>query len=170
MVIQVISKLRWARFRSKDKYGHYGAELVLLDDATRAKLKEAGIKVKFDADTDASSPSFKGYFIKARSETPVKVVDSKTTELPDNLIIGNDSVAKVTLSTKKWTMKSTGASGVKVIPLVVQIIDLKKYDPDAAAREEAMASLEEVEGFVFEDSTAATTAPADAPNADEIFR
>lgn len=170
-MLLIKSKVRWAKFRKQDKYGHYGAELVDLSDDAKAKLKAAGIKVKFDADSEAGSPNFKGWYIKLRAAEPVRVVDSKLNVLPDSLIIGNDSVVEVAIQAKKWTMKSTGASGVRAIPLVVKLLELKKYDPDAAAREQAMAALEESEGFVFEDSEEATPAATeDSPDPDEIFK
>lgn len=114
----------WA-FLKKQKEGNekYTVCFANLTDAAVDALEAIGIEVK----RKAERPEL-GYFINCSSKLPIRALDQFENPLPDDVLVGNGSIATVIVTPYAWSRP--GKKGVSPTIRKFVVTDLKVYNPD----------------------------------------
>ncbi len=123
-----------------DLSGKFQVDICQLDKATVKKLKDVGIEVR----QGEGDKEHKGSFIVAKTKRRPKVMDAAKNIWPSNLLIGNGSTVKCSVTPFDWTFKKK--SGISASLNSLMVIDFKSADMNGTGDLEA-----EDDGFVLGD-------------------
>lgn len=108
---------------------------VTVDDEARATLEELGLGDKIKNKTDEKPDDERGDFITFKRKAlksdgtearPIRVVDRKKNEWPQDKLIGNGSEVFVQFAVNEWEYR--GRSGVKPGIMSVMVVDHVPYE------------------------------------------
>lgn len=117
--LKVHGKAYWACVhRPNELSGKYQVDIALTDNKLINELKELGLNVKESNDE-------RGNYITAKSNFPIKVVDSAVNAIPDTVLIGNGS--KIIASIKAYPYNFKGREGVGAGLQGLQVVELVEY-------------------------------------------
>lgn len=165
-VFAIKGEVRWCDPRRINKLANkYTTDIVNIDDATVAELRKIkGVNLNYDAKTDPNDPEFKGHWIKLKSDNPIVPTDANGDPLPERMLIGHGSIAWLTFKQQNWVFEEGGKAGVKVVWLGMRVVDLVRYDPNAAIKEQSENLLDEIvdgNGYQFGDGEAPVSGGTD---------
>ena len=123
-----------------DLSGKFQVDICQLDKATGKKLEGVGIEVR----QGEGDKEHKGSFIVAKTKRRPKVMDAAKNIWPSNLLIGNGSTVKCSVTPFDWTFKKK--SGISASLNSLMVIDFKAADMNGTGDLEA-----EDDGFVLGD-------------------
>ena len=123
-----------------DLSGKFQVDICQLDKATVKKLEDVGIEVR----QGEGDKEHKGSFIVAKTKRRPKVMDAAKNIWPSNLLIGNGSTVKCSVTPFDWTFKKK--SGISASLNSLMVIDFKAADMNGTGDLEA-----EDDGFVLGD-------------------
>tara|TARA_R100000008_G_C3583569_1_gene170409 strand:+ start:116 stop:589 length:474 start_codon:yes stop_codon:yes gene_type:complete len=123
-----------------DLSGKFQVDICQLDKATVKKLEGVGIEVR----QGEGDKEHKGSFIVAKTKRRPKVMDAAKNIWPSNLLIGNGSTVKCSVTPFDWTFKKK--SGISASLNSLMVIDFKAADMNGTGDLEA-----EDDGFVLGD-------------------
>ena len=123
-----------------DLSGKFQVDICQLDKATDKKLENDGVNVN----KGENGKDYKGSFIVAKTKRRPKVMDAAKNIWPSNLLIGNGSTVKCSVTPFDWTFKKK--SGISASLNSLMVIDFKAADMNGTGDLEA-----EDDGFVLGD-------------------
>ena len=132
---------QWAHVHEpNDLSGKFQVDICQLDKATVKKLEDVGIEVR----QGEGEKEHKGSFIVAKTKRRPKVMDAAKNIWPSNLLIGNGSTVKCSVTPFDWTFKKK--SGISASLNSLMVVDFKSADMSGTGDLEA-----EDDGFVLGD-------------------
>ena len=132
---------QWAHVHEpNDLSGKFQVDICQLDKATVKKLEDVGIEVR----QGEGEKEHKGSFIVAKTKRRPKVMDAAKNIWPSNLLIGNGSTVKCSVTPFDWTFKKK--SGISASLNSLMVVDFKSADMSGTGEHEA-----EYDGFVLGD-------------------
>lgn len=108
--------LNWDRTRSEGPYGGYSIQIEFNGDRYEELYKFGRAKI--------SSTKWR---MNLRSTKPIKVIDSCMNELPDEVLISNQSIGNIMLLLPDTPISFRGNEIRKGIPIAIQITDYNGY-------------------------------------------
>ena len=132
---------QWAHVHEpNDLSGKFQVDICQLDKATVKKLEDVGIEVR----QGEGEKEHNGSFIVAKPKRRPKVMDAAKNIWPSNLLIGNGSTVKCSVTPFDWTFKKK--SGISASLNSLMVVDFKSADMSGTGDLEA-----EDDGFVLGD-------------------
>lgn len=132
---------QWAHVHEpNDLSGKFQVDICQLDKATVKKLEENNIEVR----RGEGEKENKGSFIVAKTKRRPKVMDAAKNVWPSNILIGNGSTVKCSVTPFDWTFKKK--SGISASLNSLMVVDFKSADMSGTGDLEA-----EDDGFVLGD-------------------
>ena len=121
--VKVRAEVQWC-FHNKpnEMSGKYQLDLCNLSDAAVKAIETLGLDVRKREDKPET-----GFFITAKSSQPIRVYDTKGTDL-SNVSIGNGSKAVVVLSSYEWKWKNKAGRSATIKKLVIE--ELHAYEAE----------------------------------------
>ena len=114
---------QWAHVHEpNDLSGKFQVDICQLDKATVKKLEDVGIEVR----QGEGEKEHKGSFIVAKTKRRPKVMDAAKNIWPSNLLIGNGSTVKCSVTPFDWTFKKK--SGISASLNSLMVVDFKSAD------------------------------------------
>lgn len=143
--MKIKATLNYFRRDRSDYSGKYEVNLCNLSPAVvKALEKEHGVTQLRTEDEDHKNHSW-GTFTVARSDYPVRVLDSKKRPISEDVLLGNGTVVYASVNPYPWTYKSK--KGVSLGCAGIQVIEFVEYSTDSAID----AAFDEEEGYEIEE-------------------
>lgn len=119
MVIE--GTLYWAQIRKPDQFSGKYQINIIPDEKYVKELEKAGVPF-------SEKDSVPGPFITAKSNFPVTVVDTERRLIPENVLVGNGSTARVKITPYAYNFK--GKEGVTALLDGIIILSLSVFKKD----------------------------------------
>jgi hypothetical protein len=143
--MKIKATLNYFRRDRSDLSGKYEVNLCNLSNAVvKALEKEHGVTQVRNEGPEHKNHAW-GSFTVARSDYPVRVLDSKKRPIGEEVILGNGTVVYASVNPYPWNFK--GKKGVSLGCAGIQVIEFVEYSTDASID----AAFEEEEGYEIEE-------------------
>lgn len=139
MIIQGVAQ--WASLTEPNPMsGKYQLDLINLDDESVAKIKAAGVEVKYGS--KGSKKESYGAYVTLKANKPVSVFNADKTPCVSK--VGNGSVVACSVNPFEWNFK--GKKGTSLGLRAVKVITLKEFGGSAVTElfDESASDVEEL--------------------------